>query len=1250
MNNRTLLAALLVFVAAGFLFAASPAAAQDPGPGDINLTIEPSTGEVQTGQTQNYSIVAVGPDTGIGAYSEIEVELGDASVASIISFAENKTSSTSQSAIEDNGTSLVLDTALLGNRYGAAQELGLAEFTVEATGSTGDSTSVAYNQSAAQTVLKNSQLRGPNEPSTYNVTAFNGGTFSITQASQPAPQPTLDFNNQTLGQDGNVTVANVDNDGANAAILVTYESGSDLIVAGVGAPPVSNGSVEVAINDAGGFPGNHTAHIAPVDGVSQQYQPGDIVSAATAANITDQETAFISQAAQPDPANFQVTIDSTNSPVTEGDTLDVTATVENTGDQQGTQTVDLNAGALGTDSTQVTLAGGANTQVTLSVGTGSGDAGSYTATVSSENDSVSTGVSVQAAPQPAPQPTLDFNDQILGQDGSVTVANVNTDGANAAILVTYESGSDLIVAGVGAPPVSNGSVEVAINDAGGFPGNHTAHIAPVDGVSQQYQPGDIVSAATAANITDQETAFISQDSQPAPANFQVTIDSTNSPVTEGTPLEVTVTIENTGGQQGTQTVTLNAGALGSDSTTVTLAGSSQPSSSASTQETLSVGTSSGDAGSYTATVSTGNDSVQTGVAVEPSGAPVIGDNVSEISGDVNEIRDDIQLGVSNAGQPTTSPANGTQVYALPVATLFENTASVTVSAGDRYRVEDSQGTLEDSRLDYLTTTTDVAVVQNTSNESLGFDVVSSSGTVDLHFLRNGTYDIQEYNETNGTWDTVTTFTANADLTYSEIATASSQSNVVNATTTNAAGEFSLLNMAASPSGTDYAVIAGGPGSERVTNGSNQTVADGYANFRGFDIVTVYPNAQVGPDAEQFDVSLSVKEFQQRLSIGFDLSVTVGEPPAKTDRVELGSSTPVSVEVVPIDLEDGSQLSVNVIDPTQEVMLELTDSTVGSLDETTVPVVVNNGSAFANTTFNADSGFAAGQTTNISASTENDRGQVFETTGTTGLNTEADQAQVEVFRTVELTGDVVNGNDDNVKGAVVQLTNLNTSEIVGNTTTGTEGSYVFTNVETGDRYGIEAFARNISDSSETVSNTRTLNNDMPVNTPLGGEDIVVEDADPTDPFVGRVTGFLPPSQMVSQGGNITASANVRSEAKFKVTQEVTLSATDESTGETVELASKDVELTPDSNTTVSFTDVNAGALDAGEYTLTVSSETGSASGNLTVQSGLSPFVAQFDTNQDGSISSTELGGAASDYASNSITSTQLGEVASAYAQS
>jgi hypothetical protein len=89
----------------------------------------------------------------------------------------------------------------------------------------------------------------------------------------------------------------------------------------------------------------------------------------------------------PAPAFFEVTIDSTNSPVTEGENLTVTATVTNTGGKQDTQTVTGRLSGLAPPvSTPITLDAGNSTTKTRTVATEAGDAGSYTVNVSSEDD------------------------------------------------------------------------------------------------------------------------------------------------------------------------------------------------------------------------------------------------------------------------------------------------------------------------------------------------------------------------------------------------------------------------------------------------------------------------------------------------------------------------------------------------------------------------------------------------------------------------------------------------------------------------------------------------------------------------------------------------------------------------------------------------------------------------------------------------------------------------------------------------
>lgn len=102
-------------------------------------------------------------------------------------------------------------------------------------------------------------------------------------------------------------------------------------------------------------------------------------------------TRYISIEESSDP-HFEVDIIETNSPFETGETLEVTAEIENKGDISDTQTVSLDAGELGNGSTSVSLSGGGNTTETFAISTSFGDSGTYTATVESDNDSESTTV------------------------------------------------------------------------------------------------------------------------------------------------------------------------------------------------------------------------------------------------------------------------------------------------------------------------------------------------------------------------------------------------------------------------------------------------------------------------------------------------------------------------------------------------------------------------------------------------------------------------------------------------------------------------------------------------------------------------------------------------------------------------------------------------------------------------------------------------------------------------------------------
>jgi hypothetical protein len=94
---------------------------------------------------------------------------------------------------------------------------------------------------------------------------------------------------------------------------------------------------------------------------------------------------------------FEVEIQSATSPVAEGEPVEVTGLVTNTGTQEGTQPVTLTVGGTERDSVEVTLDDGDSETVTLAWATDRGDAGEQALQVASEDDDDSSDATVTAA-------------------------------------------------------------------------------------------------------------------------------------------------------------------------------------------------------------------------------------------------------------------------------------------------------------------------------------------------------------------------------------------------------------------------------------------------------------------------------------------------------------------------------------------------------------------------------------------------------------------------------------------------------------------------------------------------------------------------------------------------------------------------------------------------------------------------------------------------------------------------------------
>ena len=146
-------------------------------------------------------------------------------------------------------------------------------------------------------------------------------------------------------------------------------------------------------------------------------------------------------------AVFEVSMDKQEVNVTEGETADVPATIENVGDAQGSQTVELLIGNIAflrtlEDTVQVALVPGQSQQVVLSWATGETAPGAYDATVQSEDDSNITVINVKEAP-PAFDITTGPSDQMVAQGEPATVSTtVENTGGDGDQMITLTVGDD----------------------------------------------------------------------------------------------------------------------------------------------------------------------------------------------------------------------------------------------------------------------------------------------------------------------------------------------------------------------------------------------------------------------------------------------------------------------------------------------------------------------------------------------------------------------------------------------------------------------------------------------------------------------------------------------------------------------------------------------------------------------------------------------------------------------------------------
>lgn len=298
--------------------------------------------------------------------------------------------------------------------------------------------------------------------------------------------------------------------------------------------------------------------------------------------LSDDDVAFGDATVGP-PPDFDVVVTDTTSPVTEGETLDVIATVVNTGNVSVTQTVTLTAAGAQRDATDVTLDAGNSTTVVLSWATTSGDAGEYSAEVASETDTGATVVTVNAPPQagityepssPSTGQEVTFESTASDQDGTIESYEWRIDGevvsTSRTVSYTFEFAGEHEVA-------------LAVTDDNGARGSAEATVTVT---GDNLQPSVSLSYAPVAPATGESVTFTAEASDPdgSVASYEWSVDGS----TVGSGPELRHTFEAAGEHEVTLTVVDGAGATTTVSTTVSVQRATTPTATPTETTTLPI--------------------------------------------------------------------------------------------------------------------------------------------------------------------------------------------------------------------------------------------------------------------------------------------------------------------------------------------------------------------------------------------------------------------------------------------------------------------------------------------------------------------------------------------------------------------------------------------------------------------------------------------------------------------------------------
>jgi len=370
--------------------------------------------------------------------------------------------------------------------------------------------------------------------------------------------------------------------------------------------------------------------------------------------------------------DVSITITGTNSPIEEGERLSVEfdATNNLSEEQEAEITLEiLGPGESGVVETlNITFTGDETESLEAGWQTETGDAGDYTATVSSGTDSDSRQVTVE---QPQPE-----------GDASVTITGTNSPVIEGDdVVVTFDATNNLSQTQT-VQFTLDVDIDTQVQDTitKEFTDGETKTGLELRWSTEDGDAGDYTAEVSSGTDSDTASVTVEEEDVPPGGDVDITITGTNSPVEEGDPLTVTYDATNNLSQQQDADINLN---IDIDQQVQDTDNLSFTGGETKTGLTLEWQTENGDSGTHTAEVASGTDSDTTQVEVEEPDLPPEGDVSITITGTNSPVEEGTPLTVTYDATNNLSQQQEAEINLdVDIDTQVQDTDNLTFTGGE----------------------------------------------------------------------------------------------------------------------------------------------------------------------------------------------------------------------------------------------------------------------------------------------------------------------------------------------------------------------------------------------------------------------------------------------------------------------------------------------------------------------------------------------------------------------------------------